>query len=34
MIVTVSHSVVFFCAKVGRLCWLEITDESTLTWAR
>lgn len=32
MIVTVSHSVVIFCAEVGSLCYLELCDESTLTW--
>ena len=34
MIVTVSHSVVIFCAEVGSLCYLELSDESNLTWAR
>ena len=34
MIVTVSHSVVIFYAEVGTLCYLELSDESTLTWAR
>ena len=34
MIVTVSHSVVIFCAEVGSLCYLQLCDASTLTWAR
>ena len=34
MIVTVSHSVVIFCAEVGSLCYLELSDKSNLIWAR